>query len=540
MSDTQYQVISMGIYFVAMIIIGLWAYRRTSTVDDYMLGGRQLNPMTAALSAGASDMSGWLLMGLPGALYATGLVEFWIAIGLTVGAWVNWWVVAPRLRSYTEVSNNSITVPSFLDSRLRDRSHALRLIAGVIILFFFTFYVSSGLVAAGTFFEGAFEMDYRQGMLIITIITLVYTLIGGFLAVSYTDVVQGLMMLVALILIPIVGIMHVGGPGEVIDAVRDLDPTLLNPMSGSIIALISALAWGLGYFGQPHIIVRFMALRNPAEATSARRIGIGWMFLSVLGALGTAFVGIALFQHSEAELANPEQVFIVLGQLLFHPLIAGFMLAAILAAIMSTVSSQLLVSSSALVEDVYMIVTKKNLSREAGMNLSRIAVALITVIACVLAWTPSDTILNLVGFAWAGFGASFGPTILLALFWRKLSAIGAVSGMVVGALTVVLWGNIDGSAISLFGSEINPFDLYEIVPGFILNLIVAIIVSRLTYRHNTIIDAEFEAAKDLAADWSDHKTRAAEIARIARENADGYKPRSATITDALEDMSGSN
>ncbi len=520
MSDTTWQIITMIIYFLVMIGIGLWAYRRTVNVDDYMLGGRQLNPLVAALSAGASDMSGWLLMGLPGALYVSGVVEFWIAIGLTVGAWLNWKFVAPRLRSYTEVSNNSITVPSFLDSRLRDSTHALRIVSGLIILFYFTFYVSSGMVAGGTFFEGAFGVDYRWGMFIIAAITVFYTLVGGFLAVSYTDAVQGTLMMLALILVPAVGIAYVGGFGEMIDTVRAVDPQLLSPIRGaSVIGLISSVAWGLGYFGQPHIIVRFMALRNPKEATSARRIGIGWMLLAVLGALATAFVGIAVYQHDDGQLANPEQVFIVLGQLLFHPLIAGFMLAAILAAIMSTISSQLLVSSSALIEDVYMTFTNRRLDAKTGVMLSRVSVAGIAVLAAALSWTPNDTILGLVAFAWAGFGASFGPTILLSLFWRKLTGFGALSGMVMGAVTVAVWGNIDGGM----------FNLYEIIPGFLVNMIVTIVVSLLTYKPNAIIEREFEMAEELSKDWSKHAQYEAEMIEFRRNNTDGYKPRSATL-----------
>lgn len=520
MSDTTWQIISMIIYFLVMIGIGLWAYRQTSDVDDYMLGGRQLNPMVAALSAGASDMSGWLLMGLPGALYASGLFEFWIAVGLTVGAWLNWKFIAPRLRSYTEVSNNSITVPSFLDSRLRDSTHALRIVAGLIILSYFTFYVSSGMVAGGTFFEGAFGVDYKLGMLIIAAITVFYTLVGGFLAVSYTDAVQGLLMMLALVLVPAIGIFYVGGFDTMVESVRAVDPALLDPLKGATaIGLISTIAWGLGYFGQPHIIVRFMALRNPKEAKSARRIGIGWMLLAVVGALLTALVGIAAYKHDVNMLANPEQVFIVLGQMLFHPLIAGFMLAAILAAIMSTISSQLLVSSSALIEDVYMTFTNRKLSAKAGVMLSRISVAGIAVLAGGLALNPNDTILGLVAFAWAGFGASFGPTIILALYWRKLTGFGALAGMVMGAITVAVWGNVDGGM----------FDLYEIVPGFFINFIVTIIVSLLTYEPNPIIEKEFETAMELTKDWSRRVQAQAEVREVTRSNPDGYEPRSATL-----------
>ncbi|QWW20025.1 sodium/proline symporter PutP [Schaalia sp. 19OD2882] len=492
MSDLTFQAIAMIIYLVAMVMIGLFAYNRTKSLDDYMLGGRDLGPGVAALSAGAADMSGWLLMGLPGALYATGLIEGWIAVGLTVGAWLNWKYTAPRLRAYSQIASNAITVPSFLGSRLRDTSNVVRIVAGLVITVFFTFYVSSGMVAGGSFFEASFGMDYHVGMVLIAGTTVLYTLVGGFLAVSWTDVVQGVMMLMALILVPIVGIMHVGGFGNLIEAVNTVDPALLSLTHGeaalswaAVLGIVSAVAWGLGYFGQPHIIVRFMALRSTAEAKQGRRIGIGWMLLSVIGAGMTAFVGVAVYQHDNAKLANPEGVFIALGQFLFHPLIAGFMLAAILAAIMSTISSQLLVVSSALVEDIYRIFSKRTLSGADGVLAGRIAVGVISVIAAALAWPRSDSILGLVAFAWAGFGASFGPIVILALYWRKLTAQGAICGMVAGAVVVGIWGNISGGPAGIF-------DLYEIVPGFLLNLAVAYGVSKATYTPNPDIDAEFD------------------------------------------------
>ncbi|QJC21909.1 sodium/proline symporter PutP [Arcanobacterium buesumense] len=521
MTDKTYQTIAMVIYLLAMIGIGLWAYRKNDSVDDYILGGRQLHPAVAALSAGASDMSGWLLMGLPGALYAHGLIESWIAIGLTAGAWLNWKFVAPRLRSYTEVSHNSITVPSFLDSRLRDSSHALRIVSGVVILFFFTFYVSSGLVAGGIFFEAAFGTSYLTGMLLIAVVTILYTLLGGFLAVSWTDLVQGIMMLLALVFVPIVGLVTVGGPSAAISSAQNINPNLHSFVGGDtlslagIIGIFSALAWGLGYFGQPHIIVRFMALRQPSEAKPARRIGIGWMVISILGAMGTALVGIAWADQSGAGLLdNPEQVFIYMGQILFHPFIAGFMLAAILAAIMSTISSQLLVSSSALVEDIYAVFLSKNVSKRSGVMLSRGAVIVISMIAALLAVSPSDTILQLVAFAWAGFGGAFGPIILLSLFWRKLTTQGALVGMVTGALTVVIWSNLSGGI----------FDLYEIVPGFIANVTIAVVASLLTYRPNSIITAEFDAALMLVRNWEDRDRAIDKVREV--HSKDHYTARS--------------
>ncbi|QKD79742.1 sodium/proline symporter PutP [Actinomyces marmotae] len=488
MSETTYQAIAMIIYFVAMIMIGLWAYTRTNDIDDYMLGGRDLNPFVAALSAGAADMSGWLLMGLPGALYASGFVEAWIAVGLTIGAWVNWKVTAPRLRAYTEVAGDAITIPSFLDNRLHDPRRMLRWASGLIILVFFTLYVSSGMVAGGVFFQSSFGMDYRLGMTLVAAITVLYTLVGGFLAVSWTDLVQGLMMVAALLAVPIVGIARAGGASQLVERVSEVDPSywaLWGP-SVSTIGVISALAWGLGYFGQPHIIVRFMAIRTPREAVQGRRIGIGWMLFAVAGAAGTAVVGVAEYGRDPSRLADPEAVFIELGQLMFHPLVAGFMLAAILAAIMSTVSSQLLVTSSALVEDLYRALRRTPPSGGHLIIMSRSAVLAVALVAAVMAWEQNDTILALVAFAWAGFGASFGPTVLLSLYWRGLTSVGAVAGMAAGALMVIIWGNVDGGPGGIF-------DLYEIIPGFLTNLAVAWGVSRLGTPHPDV-DEEFSRA----------------------------------------------
>ncbi|MDU0968724.1 MAG: sodium/proline symporter PutP [Actinomycetaceae bacterium] len=516
---TSGQAIAMIIYFVAMIIIGIYGYTRTNDLDDFMVGGRQLNPMVAALSAGASDMSGWLLMGLPGALYLTGLVEGWIAVGLTIGAWLNWKITAPRLRTYSEVANNSITVPSFMGARVKDPTKLIRVVAGLIILVFFTFYVSSGMVSGGTFFESTFHMDYHVGMTLVAGIVILYTLVGGFLAVSFTDVVQGLMMLIALIVVPAVALGHVGGAGEMVSTLRSEDPALFSVLgphgftAAGFVSIISALAWGLGYFGQPHIIVRFMALREPSQARAARRIGIGWMALSVIGAGFTALIGRALTIKGEIpDLTKStnnaqETIFLVLGQKFFPSFIAGFMLAAILAAIMSTVSSQLIVSSSAVVEDVYKGVAKKPLTGSQGITLGRVAVLAISVIAAILAWFRTDSILALVSFAWAGFGASFGPIIILSLYWKRLSWQGALAGMITGAVTVGIWGNLpDG--VPLF------FQVYEILPGFLLNLLAAWVVSKMTYRPNPEIEAEFDEAVRLSK-IQGRKAAAAEAARKA-------------------------
>ncbi|MGE0216314.1 sodium/proline symporter PutP [Mycolicibacterium sp.] len=492
MTDTTYQMLAIGLYFLTMLAIGYYAYRQTSDLDDYILGGRRLTPGVAALSAGASDMSGWLLLGLPGAIYASGLIEAWIVIGLVIGAYLNWQFVAPRLRAYTQIANDSLTIPSFFENRLRDRSHVLRIAAGTIVLVFFTFYVSSGMVAGGVFFESSFGASYLSGMLLVAGITLCYTLFGGFLGASLTDVAQALLMFAALVTIPVVAIIATGGPGDVVDLVRAADAAhnAADPgdeihrtslfFGGGFLAIVSAAAWGLGYFGQPHIIVRFMAMRSPADAKAGRRIGISWMVLTSAGAIATGFAGLAYFYGRGETLDNAETVFLQLAQDIFHPFVAGIVLAAVLAAIMSTISSQLIVCSSALVEDIYRAFGKQA-SPTRLVTYGRLGVLTVAVVAILLALNPDGTILDLVGFAWAGFGAAFGPLILLSLFWRKLTTAGAIAGMVTGALVVGIWGQIDALSSTM----------YEIVPAFIACAVAAIVVSLLTARHDDDVQREF-------------------------------------------------
>ncbi|OBF96269.1 sodium/proline symporter [Mycobacterium sp. 852002-51152_SCH6134967] len=499
MSDTAFQMTAIGLYFAVMIAIGFYAYRQTSDLDDYMLGGRRLTPTVAALSAGASDMSGWLLLGVPGAIYASGLLESWIVIGLVIGAWLNWKFVAPRLRAYTEIANNSITVPSFFENRLRDKSHVLRISAGTIILVFFTFYVSSGMVAGGVFFESSFGSSYLTGMLLVAGVTLCYTLFGGFLGASLTDVAQGLLMLAALVTVPVAAILAIGGPGELVDLVQAADAVhnVGNPgdeihrtslfFGGSFLAIVSAAAWGIGYFGQPHIIVRFMAMRSSADAKAGRRIGISWMILTSAGAITTGYAGLAYFFKEDVTLENPETVFLRLAQVMFHPFVAGVVLAAVLAAIMSTISSQLIVCSSALVEDIYRAFGKEA-SPTRLVLYGRLGVLTVAVVAVLLALNPDGTILDLVGFAWAGFGAAFGPLIILSLFWRKLTSAGAIAGMIAGAVVVGVWGQTEALSSAM----------YEIVPGFVACFAVAVAVSLATAREDDEIQREFSETAEKA------------------------------------------
>ena len=474
---TVYTLSSLGAYFTAMLGIGYYAYRKsTSDVSEYMLGGRQLHPAVGALSAGASDMSGWMLMGLPGAIYLAGFSAAWIAVGLVAGAYANYLLVAPRLRVYTEVADDAITIPDFFEKRFHDRSHALRIVSSLVIVIFFTLYTSSGVVAGGKLFEASFGLDYQGGLLLTAGVVVAYTLVGGFLAVSLTDFVQGCIMFVALIMVPVVALTELGGLAATSQRLAGLDPTLLRWFEGvTAVGLLSSLSWGLGYFGQPHIIVRFMAIRTLADVATARRIGMSWMLVTVLGAVATGIAGVAYVAQRGATLDDPETVFIYLSQILFHPLVGGFLLAAILAAIMSTISSQLLVASSSLTEDFYRMFLRRTASQRERVLVGRLSVLAVAVVAVLLARDRSASILSLVSNAWAGFGAAFGPIILLSLFWKRLTRTGALAGMMTGALTVLLWVygplGIDGRKLS----EV----LYEIVPGFILSGLVAVVVSLL-------------------------------------------------------------
>ncbi|MYL21477.1 sodium/proline symporter PutP [Halobacillus litoralis] len=496
--------ITFIIYLIGMLGIGFAAYRLTSDLSDYVLGGRRLGPGVAALSAGASDMSGWLLLGLPGAIYASGLSEAWIGVGLAIGAYLNWQFVARRLRVFTEVANDSITVPDYLENRFRDNSHVLRVISAFVILLFFTFYTSSGMVAGAKLFEASFALSYTQALWLGAIVTISYTFLGGFLAVSWTDFVQGILMFLALIAVPIVAVSELGGWNAATDAVAQIDPSHLNMVQGvGALAIISSLAWGLGYFGQPHILVRFMALRSPKDVPKARLIGIGWMVLGLYGAIFTGLFGLAYINTADVAdlstfnaeviteggiqmLADSEKIFITFSQILFHPIIAGILLAAILSAIMSTIDSQLLVSSSALAEDFYKALFRKNATEKELVWVGRVAVAGIALIAVLLAGNPDSTVLGLVSYAWAGFGAAFGPIIILSLFWKGITRNGALAGIIVGAVTVVIWGDFLSGGI---------FDLYEIVPGFLLSTLATVIVSLMGTPPKEIVEEFNEAAR---------------------------------------------
>jgi len=469
--------ISLAIYFLAMIAIGLYAYKTTDNdVSGYMLGGRKLGPGVTALSAGASDMSGWMLMGLPGAMYISGLSSTWIAVGLLIGAFLNYLIVAPRLRVYTELAQDAITLPDYFEKRFEDKTRLLRIVSSLVIVIFFTLYTSSGVVGGGKLFESSFNLDYELGLYITAGVVVIYTLIGGFMAVSLTDFVQGCLMFIALVLVPVVAIQHLGGITEVNQIVTNINPELMHWVgTSSALAIISALSWGLGYFGQPHIIVRFMAIRSVKDIKTARRIGMSWMLVTIVGAVMTGFVGIAYVAKTQMTLADPETIFIVFSQFLFHPLISGFLLAAILAAIMSTISSQLLVTSSSLTEDFYKTFVNRSASQTELVVVGRLSVLLVALVAIALAYDRESSVLQLVSNAWAGFGAAFGPLIILSLYWKRMTFAGALSGIVVGALTVLLWIYVP---VTVDGQKLSAL-MYEIVPGVLLSTLAIISVSLL-------------------------------------------------------------
>lgn len=475
------------LYIIMMLAVGYIAYKRTTNLSDYILGGRSLGPLPSALSAGASDMSGWLLLGLPGYAYAAGYEAIWIAAGLLAGTWLNWLFVARRLRTYSFAAGDALTLPSYFENRFNDTSRVLRVISAFFILLFFLFYTSSGLVAGGKLFETVFGLDYQIAVIVGTVAVVSYTFFGGFLAVAWTDVIQGLLMFAALLLVPIMALNQAGGWSETKGAMEALNPELLNAFTDTdgnamgILAVLSLLGWGLGYFGQPHILARFAAIRGESDIPAARRIAVIW---SAFGLVGALLVGFAAIGYFETPLDDGERAFILLVDALFHPVIAGILLAAILAAIMSTADSQLLVSSSALAEDFYKGLFRKDASQTELVWVGRLAVVGIAVLATALAFDPDSKVLELVSYAWAGFGAAFGPAIILSLYWKGMNKAGAIAGIVVGGATVVIWGNMSGGIL----------DLYEIIPGFIFATIAIIVASKVTGEPEQSVQDGFDSA----------------------------------------------
>ncbi len=463
---------TFGLYFVVLLALGIIAWRQTSNLSDYILGGRRLGSGVTALSAGSSDMSGWLLLGLPGAAYLSGLEAGWIALGLVIGTYFNWRLVATRLRVATENLQDSLTLPDYFERRFADTSGLLRIIAGIFIFVFFALYVSSGLVAGGRLFETVFELPYLWAVAIGTGAIIVYTFLGGYLAVSWTDALQALLMLLALVAVPV--FVFFTGDAGLLEAAGDRNPHLLNPLTDAdgaalgFLAIVSLLAWGLGYFGQPHILARFMGIRASSDLARARRIAMTWVTICLIGAVLVGMAGIGGLTET-LDGADSETVFIRLVELLFHPVIAGILLAAILAAIMSTVDSQLLVASSVIAEDFYKGLLRTEADGKELVWIGRISVVVIALIAFWLAANPDRMVLELVAHAWAGLGAAFGPVIVMSLFWGGMSRAGAAAGMIAGGVTVLVWNPLEGGL----------FEVYEILPGAILAALAAWGFSRL-------------------------------------------------------------
>lgn len=474
---------SFVIYMILMLSIGLYFYTQTKNLNDFVLGGRSLGPGVTALSAGASDMSGWLLLGLPGMIFSVGVSGLWLALGLIIGAFLNWHFIAQKLRSSTQQLSDAITIPDYFSNRFASTdegndnngqsSNALRVVTAVVILIFYTLYTSSGLVGGAKLFEATFSLAYQDALFIGSIVIISYTFLGGYNAVSWTDFIQGILMLLALIVTPVVVIYELGGISESLRLIGEQSSAHLDVLSGaSVISVLSLMAWGLGYFGQPHILVRFMSIKHTEDMPIAKRIGITWMILSVIGSLTVGLFGYAYVLASGIEVNDPEKIFILLTQLLFNPWIAGFLLAAILAAIMSTIDSQLLVSSSVLTRDIYHALLRKNASDKELVWVGRLTVIFIAAIALILSLDSNSSVLKLVSYAWAGFGAAFGPLIILSLYSKRINKQGALAGILVGSVSVIVWKNLSGGI----------FDLYELLPSFIFAWLAIMITSRMTQK----------------------------------------------------------
>lgn len=493
-------IVTFVLYIVGMLGIGIAAYYYTQNFSDYILGGRRLGSFVTAMSAGASDMSGWLLMGLPGAVYLSGLVEGWIAIGLTLGAYLNWLFVAGRLRVYTEFNNNALTLPEYFHHRFGTRHNALKIVSASIILVFFTIYCASGVVAGAKLFQNLFSIDYSTALWYGALATIAYTFIGGFLAVSWTDTIQATLMIFALLLTPVFVVISIGGVDDLQNVIQQAEISVQKEFTDlfrgtTIIGLLSLAAWGLGYFGQPHILARFMAADSVRSLNKARKISMTWMVLCLVGAVAIGFFGMAYFyantNTTSAALVNhePEQVFIELSRLLFNPWIAGILLSAILAAVMSTLSCQLLISSSAITEDFYKGFIRPNASEKELVWLGRAMVLMIAAIAIWIAQDQNSKVLKLVEFAWAGFGSAFGPVVLLSLFWKRMTSSGAMAGMLTGAITVFAWKEWIPAKSELA-------QVYEMIPGFLLATLVIVVISLLSSEPNAETQETFEKAQE--------------------------------------------
>ncbi|MDO4166812.1 MAG: sodium/proline symporter PutP [Eubacteriales bacterium] len=497
-------IIAFIAYLLFMIVIGAICMKRTKNTEDYFLGGRGLGSWVAALSAQASDMSGWLLMGLPGSIYALGTGQSWIAVGLFLGTVANWLLISKRLRRYTIIAGNAMTLPEFFEHRYHDKKKILLTISSVVIVIFFLVYTASALASGGKLFNTVFGIDYHVALAIGALVILVYTFMGGFLAVCTTDFVQGSLMLIGLLSVPILAFSFVGGDFAEKIASTNVAGGYHNYLSlvmngdrpYTFVEILSQLAWGLGYCGMPHILVRFMAIKSEKEVTKSSAIAIVWCFLSLVAA---CFIGIIGRAYLAPEvLTDTEGVFIQLIERVFTkniaaPFIGGIFLCGILAAIMSTADSQLLVCASSVSKDIFKNLIKRDADDKTVLNTSRITVLVVAVLAFLIAWNPNSSIMGLVSDAWAGLGAAFGPAVVCALFWKRTNLPGTVAGIVSGGLTVIIWDYLPIIGGQTIGAATG---IYSLLVGFFISLLMIVVVSLCTQKPDAIIVEEFEKVKN--------------------------------------------
>jgi sodium/proline symporter len=480
-------IITFIVYLVLMLAIGSHFYRRNESLSDYLIGDRQLNKWVTSMSAQASDMSGWLLLGLPGYAYVQGIEAAWIAAGLAAGTYLNWRFVAFRLRRYTELAGNAITLPDYFANRFNDTNRMLRTLSAVFILIFFLIYTASGFVAGAKLFESVFGLPYHSALLIGVVVIISYTALGGFMAVSWTDFFQGIIMFFAITALPLLALHATGGLRESTAALQQVGPGYLDLFTDgagkplTAVAIPSLLAWGLGYFGQPHILTRFMAIREAEEIRPARKIAMTWVVVSLVCAVLVGLGG-RIYLSETLGSADSEKVFMILVDRLTPPVIGGILLAAVLAAIMSTADSQLLVTSSALTEDLYRVIIRPGAAEKELVWVSRGTVIGVAVIACSIALKPDRSVLELVAYAWAGFGATFGPLVVMSLYWKRMTRNGAIAGIIGGGITVLIWKQLKGGL----------FDLYEIIPGFLASVGLIVLFSLLDRPPSTHVLEEFD------------------------------------------------
>ena len=459
-----------SVYFLLVFVVGYVAKLKTHNLADYVLGGRGLSAPIAALGAGASDMSGWLLLALPGAVMSFGLQEIWLPLGLVIGAYLNWLLVAKRLRIATEKANDSLTIPTYLANHFKDKKHIISSVGGIMLIIFFTIYCSAGFVAAAMLGSYLFPISYTTALIISAFVLVGYTTLGGFFAISWLDFFQGTLVFLALVILPFFIFYHLHGITHSFSIIQKINPNALTLFHHiNFIGLISLFAWGLGYFGQPHILVRFMALKSPDSMPTARRICISWMTLSLIGATLVGLLGIAFFQGHTV--LRKDLIFVEIGRALFHPLVSGVIIAAILSAIMSAISAQLLAMASVISEDCYHAFFRHR-SQQSLVIVSRVSLVFLAIVAIFVANRPSSTLLNLVGFAWAGLGSSFGPIIITSLFFKNVRKEAALAGVITGGAVVIIW-----HLLSVYYPVFAK--VYEIIPAFFLSSLAIFVVNSL-------------------------------------------------------------